>query len=280
MERIRNSWALGKVSWSILRSDRTLAVFPLLSVFATLGVFGLFAGLVALTGLQDGAGNDGLEPIGWVFVGCAYFALAFVATFFTAALVHGANERLEGRGATLGECLGSARSKLHRLLPWAIVQATVSVIIRTVEERFGIVGQIMAGLLGAAWGVVTFLTIPVIMLEDLGPIAALKRSGALLSRTWGENIAAQFGFGLLALVASLPGMLLIGLGVGSGSLVVAVALGIVGGAWIVVVSLAVAAMTGIYQTALYRFAVDDKAPAAFAGSDLDHAFGPRRGRLA
>jgi amino acid permease len=46
---------------------------------------------------------------------------------------------------------------------------------------------------------------------------------------------------------------------------------------VVVVSVAVAAMSGIYRTALYRFAVDGQAPPAFANADLGAAFGPRRG---
>ena len=47
------------------------------------------------------------------------------------------------------------------------------------------------------------------MLEDLGPDHALKRSGTLFKQTWGENIVAQLGFGLLGFVALLPGLLLI-----------------------------------------------------------------------
>jgi hypothetical protein len=115
------------------------------------------------------------------------------------------------------------------------------------------------------------------MLEDLGPIHALKRSGALLRSTWGENLSAQFGFGLFGLFAMLPGIFVIAIGAASASTAVVVVTAALGVAWIVVVSLAVSALTGIYRTALYRFAVDGAAPPAFAGADLAHALGPRRG---
>lgn len=275
MERLRNSWELAKVSWSVLRSDTTLAVFPALSAVVGLLVVGIVAGLVAATGVNDAHGSSGLRGIGYVFIVLGYIALAFVTTYFLGALVHGANEALEGRRAELGECFAAANAKLHRLLPWAFVQATVSIIIRELENR-GFIGQIVGSLIGAAWAIVTFLTVPILMLEDLGPIAALKRSGQLLKQSWGENIAAQFGFGLFGLVAMLPAILVIALAASSGSTVVVVAFGAVAVAWIVVVALAVSALTGIYRTALYRFAVDGVAPPAFAGADLQHAFGPRR----
>lgn len=280
MERIRNSWELGKISWSVLRSDRTLAWFPVLSGIASIVVFGAFAALVATTGLETTGGQESLGAMGWVFVVVGYIALALVTTYFLAALVHGANERLEGRDVSLGDSLGAANAKLHRILPWAVVQGTVSVVISAIEERAGFVGQIIVRLIGAAWAIVTFLTVPIIMLEDLGPWNALKRSGTLLKQTWGENIAAQFGFGLFAMLASLPGIAVLVLGAATGELLVMIPLGAAAVVWILVVSVVVSAMSGIYRTALYRYAVDGQAPGAFANADLGHAFATRRGRNA
>jgi hypothetical protein len=278
MQRLRNSWELFKISWSVLRSDRTLAWFPVLSGVVSLGVFALFAALVWTTGVDTTKGQESLQAIGYVFVVIGYIVLAFVATYFLAALVHAANERLEGRDTSLSGGLEAANSKLHRILPWAIVQGTVSVIISAIEERAGFVGQIIVRLIGAAWAIVTFLTVPIIMMEDLGPWNALKRSGTLLKQTWGENLAAQAGFGIFAMLASLPGAVLIGLGVATNEVAAIVGLGAIGLVWILIVSVIVSAMSGIYRIALYRFAVDGKAPGAFASADLGGAFGPRKNR--
>jgi hypothetical protein len=277
MQRIKNSWELAKVSWSVLRSDKTLAVFPILSAVASLILVGIFAGLIAATGVNDSGSNSGLKGIGYVFIVAGYIALAFVSTYFLAALVHAANEALEGRRAALGESFAAANTKLHRILPWALVQATVSIVIQALEQR-GFLGQIVASLIGAAWAVVTFLTVPIIMLEDLGPIAALKRSGHLLRESWGENIAAQFGFSIFGLIGSLPAILVFALVAGTGSTALLIVFGSVAVAWLVVVALVISALSGIYRTALYRFAVDGVAPPAFANADLQHAFGARQQR--
>jgi Family of unknown function (DUF6159) len=240
-----------------------------------------FGGLFYALGLDTGSGDEStaVEPAGYVIGAVAYVAFAFITVYFQSALVAGANTRLEGGDATVGSSIGAARGKMHRILPWAIVTATVSFILSQLERQ-GWVGQIVASLLGMAWAVLTFLTIPIIMLEDVGPVAALRRSGELFKQTWGENLVAQAGFGLFGFIAVLPAIAVGALGIASGSgLVAGVAIGIAV-AWIAIVMVVLAALSGIYRTALYRYAVDRRAPQAFAGTDLSSAFQPKqRGRF-
>ena len=275
MGRIQRSWYLGKISWRVLRSDRTLALFPVLTAAAAIVVFLAFGGLIALTGIDDAGDQTSLAPLGWVLVVAMYLVAGIVITFFQAALVCGANERLDGRDATLGGAMSSAGRQFPAIAGWAILQTTVSVILQAIEERAGFVGAIIAGLFGAAWRVVTFLAIPVVALEGTGPVTSLKRSGVLLKQTWGENLAGQLGFGLLGFVASIPALIAIGLAILSDTWAVAAPLGVLAALWLIAVSVIISAMTGIYKTALYRYAVDGRAPAGFATNDLSDAFAPR-----
>jgi hypothetical protein len=275
MGRLQRSWYLGKLSWRVLRGDRTLAVFPVLTAVSALVVFIAFGGLIALTGIDDAGNESSLAPIGWVLLVVMYLVAGVVVTFFQAALVCGANERLDGRDATVGGAIATAGHQLPAIATWAILQTTVSLVLQAIQERAGFVGDILAGLVGAAWRVVTFLAIPVVVLEGKGPFASLKRSGTLLTGTWGENLAAQMGFGLLGFVAALPGLALVGLAILTGSLAAGIPIGAIGVLWVLAVSVVVSAMTGIYKTALYRYAVDGRAPAGFAQTDLADAFAPR-----
>jgi hypothetical protein len=275
MGRIQRSWYLGVLSWRVLRNDRTLAVFPVLMGIGALISVGVFGGLVALTGVDDGS-NSGLAPIGWVFVVAMYLVTGIVITYFQAALVIGANERLDGRDATVGDALSSASREFPAIAGWALLNTTVSVVIQAIAERTGFVGQILASLFGAAWRIVTFLAIPIVAIEGSGPVKSLKRSGHLLKATWGENLGAQIGFGLLGFVASLPGVLFVVLAFASGSWAIGVPLAAIGAVLILIAAVVISAMTGIYKTALYRYAVDGRAPAGFAESDLSDAFTPRQ----
>jgi hypothetical protein len=173
--------------------------------------------------------------------------------------------------------LSIANSRLHRILPWALLSATVSIIIEAIEERFGFLGQIIGSLIGAAWNVVTFLSVPIIVFEDLGPITALKRSGHLLKQTWGENLAAQIGLGLIGLLAFLPGIGVIALGVAANDILVTLPLIAIAAVYLAIAASVLGALSGIYRTALYRYAVDGQVPEAFATTDMEHAFGQRKG---
>jgi hypothetical protein len=281
MTRIQRSWALAKASWGVLKSEKGLAWLPVLSFLGSVIVIALFSLAVwATLGKDTGVdGTDHYDPnvLTWVLGFCTYIGVAFVQTYFMAALCAGANERLQGRDTHMGQMLSIANSRLHRILPWALLSATVSIIIEAIEERFGFLGQIIGSLIGAAWNVVTFLSVPIIVFEDLGPITALKRSGHLLKQTWGENLAAQIGLGLIGLLAFLPGIGVIALGVAANDILVTLPLIAIAAVYLAIAASVLGALSGIYRTALYRYAVDGTVPAAFASTDMEHAFGQRKG---
>ena len=273
MNRFENSVAIAKRSWAVLRSDRGLAWFPVLSALCSIVVVLVVAGLVAATGVDSKASGDSLRPIGYVLVAAGYLGLALVQTFFLGALVAGADARLAGRPISVSDGLAAARARMHRLLPWAIVSATLTVILNQLERQ-GVVGRILASLLGLAWSLLTFLTVPILMIEDLGVGAALTRSKNLFKQTWGENVIGQAGLGIVGLVLALPAIVVFAIGsaLGTVGLVVFGAAALV---WLITVSVAMAAMSGIYRTALYRFATTGRVPADFEGSDFQNAFRPR-----
>jgi hypothetical protein len=274
MSRFQTSWEIAKRSWAVLKSDKTLAWFPVLSLLGSLAVVGVFGGLVWATGIDTQNGQRSMGAIGWVFVVCAYVALAIVQTYFLGALVAGADERLRGGTSSVSQGLRVANARLHRLLPWALVTATVTMVLQAIEERFGFVGRLVASLVGLAWNLVTFLTVPILIIEDLGVGAALTRSKDLFKKTWGENVIGQAGLGIVGFVAALPAVFLfvIGAGLGTAGLVVFGAIGVV---WLIVSTTVVAALSGIYRTALYHFAASGQVPPEFADIDFQSVFRPR-----
>lgn len=274
MSRFQTSWEIAKRSWAVLKSDKSLAWFPVLSALVSIAVMAVVVALIAVAGIDDSAGGNGLQAIGWVFVVIGYLALAFVQTYFLAGLVAGADMRLHGQDSTVRSALEIANSRLHRLLPWAVVSATVSFVISQIERQ-GVIGQIIGNLIGLAWNLITFMTVPILVIEDLGVGAALKRSKDLFKKTWGENVIAYGGLGLVGFLLVIPGVALIALGAAAGTAGLVV-LGTIGGLWIVVSSVVMSALSGIYRTALYRYASTGEVPGEFAGIDFQAQFRPRR----
>jgi hypothetical protein len=206
-----------------------------------------------------------------VLIVVAYLALAMVQTYFLAGLVAGADQRLRGQNSTVRSALDIANSRLHRLLPWAVVTATVTMILQAIEERFGIIGTIVARLVGLAWNLVTFLVVPILVLEDLGVGDALKRSKDLFKKTWGENVIGQFGLGAVGFLLMIPGLILIGIGVAIGTAGIIV-FGAIGVIWLLASAVVVSALSGIYRTALYHYAAHGEVPGEFSGIDFGAAF--------
>ena len=275
MERISNTIRLAKASWAVLKADKELLLLPVMSAVATVFVAITFlAPIFAISGFK----TEELGLVDYVLLGVLYVALAYVTIFFNAALVHAADERLNGGDPTLRSAIAGAWRRAGRILPWAIISATVSLILRAIEERTGFVGQIVVSLVGVAWALVTFLVIPILVLEDIGVVDAIKRSGSLFKQTWGENVAAQFGFGILGFIAALPAIAIGALGIAAGGVTAGVAI-VIAVLWIALVMVVLSCLNAIFQAALYHYAVAGETPGDyFPQSTFSDAFAPRQRR--
>jgi len=272
MGRIATTIELAKASWKVLKADKELAVLPVLSGVASI--------IVALTFLVPTGFWRGAESVGtveYILLAALYLALAFITIFFNTALVYAANQRLSGGDPTIGSAIGGAAKHLPQIFVWAVISATVSVILRSLQERAGLLGRMVIGFVGLAWTLVTFLVIPVFVVEQVGVREALSRSASLFKRTWGENVAAQVGFGLLGFIAILPFGLVGIAAVSSGSEAVAaagLAIAVVG---ILTVTVVLSALNAIFQTALYHYASSGSVPGGYFNDDnFAHAFVSRR----
>lgn len=275
-DKISRSWTLVKASAAVLRSDKELLLFPVISSIATLLVALTF--LVPVIGLRIFEGGEiGVlgAIVGFAFYLCQYF----VIFFFNTALVGAAMIRLEGGDPTVADGLRIARSKAGVILGYAAIAATVGLLLKMASEKSGVFGKIVVGLVGMAWTLASFLVVPILVSRDVGPIDAVKESIDLLKRTWGENVAGNVGIGMafglitMAVVVLAIGLVIAAAAVGGAKL--AIVVGIVGALAVALVAVIQAALSGIYSAAVYRYAVDGIAPEGFAGPQLQSAFQPK-----
>ena len=278
--RFSRSWALIKASGAVLRQDKELLLFPFFSAVATLIVSASFIVPLILTGAFERSVEPGDETSYMVFVFLFYLVQYFIIFFFNSALVGAAMIRLDGGDPTVRDGLRVASSRVVQILGYAAIAATVGLILRIIEERAGFIGRWIAGLVGLAFTVATFLTVPILVTRDVGPIEAVKESAALLKKTWGENIIGNAGMGFVFFLFYLGAILLGGaLIVGAAQtantalivLVVAiVVLAVVG------LALVQSALQGVYSAALYRYATEGNAGESFPSALLGEAFRPKR----
>lgn len=280
MGRFARSWDLFKTSLKVVKQDKELLWMPVLSSLASLVAIAAIAGVGFASGVwpstQTADGATNYPGIALAFV--LYVLLAFVALFFNAAVVAGANERLSGGDPTVGSALRAAGRKAGKLFLWSIVVATVNVILQAIRERSGGLGQIMASLAGIAWNLATYFMVPVLLFDDKAIGSSLKRSGGLFRQTWGETVIGQGGLGIAGFVLGL-GAVALGLLV----LFLLAPLGIAGIAagftvlvlGVIIVAALMSVLEGVYKTALYRYATTKQVAPGFTGDQLGGAFVPK-----
>lgn len=268
------SWSLVSASARVLKQDRELLVFPLISGIATVLVMASFVAPLVVTGawrmMEPGQGSY----LGYVLAFLFYLVQYTVVFFFNSALVGAALIRMEGGDPTVGDGLRIAISRLPAIIGYAALASTVGMVLRAISERSGWFGKLVVGLVGMGWTLATFLAVPVLVTRNVGPVDAVKESASLFRRTWGEQIIGSFGMGWAFFVLWLAWGLVMGIPfvllypVSPWAAVGVIGVMILG---FVALGLVQSSLHGIYTAALYRYATRGDA-GAFGDDLLQHAF--------
>jgi hypothetical protein len=279
VSRFARSWQLIQASRDVLRADNALLILPVLSGLATASLAGGFFALAMSQGAFEAMRHSrSLDAAGqfyaWLF--CWYFVQYFVVIFFNTALVGAAIAVLDGGRPTVGAALKLALGRIGAILGYAVISATVGVLLHALAERLGFIGRLIEGALGLAWTAATFLVVPILAAEGIGPWEAIERSTALLRKTWGENLIGNAGISLvMSMISGAVGIV----GFGGGMLlfqhghpVLGVALFSAAVTTLLLVILFAATLSAIYAAAVYYFAVLGKPPVDFDGDLIRGAF--------
>ena len=267
---ISNTIRLMKSCVNVLKKDKELIFFPIMSVICVIVLLGIISSIIGIAFSDGSEEQEGLI----ILLAILIFGANFIIVFFNSALISAALERLRGGDPNISSGLSHAFKHIHHIFLWSIIVTIMALIfaaIRTTGRSRGMVGQIMtelfASFLQAGWAMMTFFVVPIIVSENLGPISAIKRSSGLFKQTWGNQVAANFGFGIFQILAILA----------SGAIgwilgLVSPIVGMIVGFLCASISLSIIyTLEGIYKAALYEFAMGEK-PLEFVQQDLRTAY--------
>jgi hypothetical protein len=283
MGRIAGGWALTKQSWAVLKNDRSLVIFPILStIFAMIAVAVIMVPTAFVTGTYVNGALEQNNPMIAVVAIVTIYVTTFITIFFNVALAACAARSLRGEDTTVGEGIAAATRQIGPILGWTLVAGTVGLILQILENRFPLLGRIAVWIAGAAWAVATFFVIPVIALEGTGPIHSLKRSVQVVKAKWGEGATGQIAISAFTGLIVF-GVVLVGGGaayalVAVGLTPFAIAVGAIAVAAVIVVAIISSALNSIFRVAVYQYAATGQAPVAFDSGLVQSAFGGRTRR--
>jgi Family of unknown function (DUF6159) len=273
MGSIRRGFRLAGVSWRVVRQDKQLLWLPVFS-FVCLAVVAVVFGIAAI-GIGLPKQSESVSPLLYALGFCFYAVAAFVAIFFNAAVIGTAMKRLRGEPATIRDGLLLARRHLGKIFAWAVLTATVGMVLRVFEQKAGFLGRLVLGAIGLAWNIITFFVVPVLLFENFGVSGSLRRSAQLFKDRWGEQLTGNATIGLVLFLAGFAvaavtalvwflAPVLAGVAVG----VAIVAIGVIAAFGTV--------LSGVFNAALYRYATTGEASGGFTDDDLNQSFRKRR----
>jgi Family of unknown function (DUF6159) len=278
---IQRSYAIFRQSLSVLRQDTEILIFPVLSgIFTILAFAGIVFGGVVTGTFQRLAesGDRSLEGnlLGYGVLFVWYFVNWFIVLFFNVGVVACARIRLEGGDPTVADGFRAAKENLSRIVMWALISATVGLILRIIAERSKLIGALIAKFLGAAWAIATYFVVPVMIFEKRGAKDSMASSTQLIRKTWGESLVAAAGVGIVIMLFGIGGLALpiIGIFISPTAAVIGLAAMLL--YWIVL-SIISSALTGIYRTGLYLYATKGDAAPTLNGFAAN-AFAPKGGK--
>lgn len=202
-DRLKNGWKLAKVSLRTINENRELLLFPVFSTISLILILATFFGgsyfLIgdSIEGILENESVSDVFAYGMIFI--YYLINFFIVVFFNSALIHCAMKHFNDEPTSLGDGFQFALSRVGKILSWAIVSATVGTILQIISES-GKIGQFIASLIGAAWSVLTFFVVPVLIYEDKSVFDSIKSSTNMMKEKWGESLAGNVSFTLIMIL--------------------------------------------------------------------------------
>ena len=266
---ISNTIQLMKSCVRVLKKDKELILFPIMAAIFVLSLLGLILSTGSINLSETNEEQQSILPLAILI-----FGANFIIVFFNSALISAALERLRGGDPNISSGLSHALKHIHHIFFWSIIVTIMGLIFAALKANGrnrggfgGVMTQIFASFLEAGWAMMTFFVIPIIVSENISPISAIKRSSSLFKQTWGNQVAANFGFGIFQILAIVISM---GIGWFFGLLngTFGIAIGLLSATTLVSI---IYTLEGIYKAALYEHALGEK-PLEFEEQDLRTAY--------
>jgi hypothetical protein len=255
-------------AFSVIRGDWRLLGLPAAALIIDLVVAGAFLGLAAAASRRDLAL--------WIAFAAASYPMTLSSTFFNVALMHVVSQRWRGNPATVADGLRVARQRIPTILAWSAIAASVGLALQVLQRvgHFAAIERLLASLAGLSWGVATFFVVPALALQDIGPLAAIKRSSATVRRRWAESLTGYVAIGGAAVFLAIPGAILCAVGYFrfSGHPQSAVFLILIGAALVLPVVLYMNATGAVFSLAVLEYADGAAIVGPFSPEDLQSPF--------
>lgn len=220
MDRFWATWQMAGATFGLLRRHSRLLLFPVISAFFLIVVCISFVPPVVQLGIGKEIAAAIEKPQLWtdlsarsyVTIFAFYFANYFVIIFCNVAFTACVAQAIDTGTTSIAAGFGQAAVRVHHILVWALISATVGLLLKAVEKTHRKTGRLISSIFGATWAVLTYFVVPLIVVDRANPFRALGGSVKTLKSAWGEALFVKFSLGFMLFLTIGPLAILFGIG--------------------------------------------------------------------
>jgi hypothetical protein len=263
-------------SWKLLKEDKEILWFPVLSMITSLCalvLMGILFFFMVMGGDVNAFEENTEQAIGlmeYLILIAYYTIMFFIVNFFQAGIYIIAHGRMNGMNLSFTDGIRGARSVAGKIFVWSLISATVGVVLRAIAERSKLIGKIVVGLLGAGWNILTYFSLPALVIGNVSVIESFKQSASTIRKTWGETLIVHIGVGLFFGLLTVAGIVL-GVGVIMLAPITALVVLVLMALFVLAISVISSALGAIFKLALYEYANTGKIPEGFSPELIQNA---------
>ena len=275
MGKFAASRTIVRESWSILKQDKELLLFPIISAIISLIAIGglIFWYMTSMPSVDAESVKENTGVAEYAFLLVYYVVLFFIANFFQVAMYMIISARFNGQNLGFGDGMKGAWENMGKIFLWSLISATVGVILRAIADKSEIVGKIVAGILGAAWNIMTYFSLLSLVIGGKSVKDSFKESASIIRKTWGEtlivNVGVGFFFGLITLGVAFALFVLAAI---IQDFIVAIALAVIFVLYLACLSVVSSTLGAIFKFALYEYGRSGKIIPGFTADVVVNAF--------
>ena len=185
MNKLTRSWNIFKKSMIVINREKKLLIFPLFSCIAMIMLILLIlTGVVTLVVLSPdtvpeatttastttAADSENVSLVAKLIELAVYFVLylitMLISNFCSTAFFYEIFRAFNGDQASISRGFRYALSRFKAIFLWSLVASTIGVILRALQERAGLLGQIALKLVGVVWAVASCFVIPALVIGE------------------------------------------------------------------------------------------------------------------
>lgn len=275
------SQTIVKESLAVLKQDKEILWFPVFSGICSFAVFAVMALIyyyTVLGGSLEGFRSENLEQIGDVAkygtILIYYLAAFIIVNFFQAGLMIIVQARFSGQNLNFSDGMRGARKNFFKIFIWSLISATVGVILRIISDKSKTLGKIGATVAGTAWNIMTYFSLPAIVIGNMGIGESFAESASIIRSKWGEAIIISVGAGLYFAAYIIAALMFFGFFafVFPKIFIPMVILFILS---VIIISVIYSAVSAIFKLAIYNYGKTGAIPSGFSPDLVKGALQPK-----